>query len=111
MYNIISELKRRGVFRVAAAYALANWILIEAGSVLLPMFGAPAWLLRCYVIFVLMGFVISLIASWYFQITPDGLQREVQAEELPPTKQPPQASRRLNLAMIAMLVVALIISV
>jgi TolB-like protein/Tfp pilus assembly protein PilF len=111
MSRIISELKRRGVFRVAAAYALASWILIEAGSVLLPTFGAPEWMFRSYVIFVLMGFVISLIAAWYFQITPDGLQREVQAEELPPAAQTPPTSRRLNLAMIAMLVVALIISV
>ena len=98
MNKLISELKRRGVLKVAAAYALASWILIEAGSVLLPTFGAPEWVFRSYVIFVLFGFAVSLVAAWFFQITPDGLQREEQAGGISTNAMHQSGSRRVNVA-------------
>lgn len=58
-----TELRRRNVFRVAAAYALISWILIEAGSVLLPTFGAPEWVFRAYVLVVLAGFILAMIIA------------------------------------------------
>ncbi|MGB5721802.1 MAG: hypothetical protein WBM34_14005, partial [Woeseiaceae bacterium] len=75
MNSLISELRRRNVLRVAAAYALVSWILIEAGSVLLPTFGAPAWFFRVYVVIVLSGFVLAMIIAWIFEVTPDGVRR------------------------------------
>ena len=76
MASLYNELKRRNVFRVAAAYALVAWILIEAGSVLLPTFGAPEWFFKVYVMLVFAGFVVSLIFAWVFEITPDGVKLE-----------------------------------
>ena len=55
-----------------AAYALVAWIIIEAGSVLMPTFGAPEGAFQIYVLVVLAGFVISLILAWIFEVTPEG---------------------------------------
>ena len=70
MPSFLSELRRRNVLRVAAAYALIAWIIIEAGSVLLPTFGATEGFFQVYVIVVLIDFVISIVLAWDFEITP-----------------------------------------
>ena len=75
--SLLNELRRRNVPRVAATYALVSWILSEAGSVLLPTFGAPEWFFKAYVILVAAGFVMALIFAWIFEITPDGVTRDV----------------------------------
>jgi TolB-like protein/tetratricopeptide (TPR) repeat protein len=107
MSSFVSELKRRNVLRVAAAYALVSWILIEAGSVLLPTFGAPEWFFRVYVILVLAGFVLSIIIAWVFELTPDGVKRERDLDRS--TYEPvPHGGR--NYIIIGLLVVALGIS-
>ena len=67
MATFVSELRRRNVLRVAAANALVAWILIEAGSVLLPTFGAPESFFKIYVIVIVIGFVASLIFAWVFK--------------------------------------------
>jgi len=73
MTSFLAELKRRSVLRVAAAYALVAWIIIEAGSVLLPTFGADEGTFQVYVIVVLAGFLVALVSAWVFEITPDGV--------------------------------------
>ena len=105
--NFFQELKRRNVLRVAAAYALVAWILIEAGSVLLPTFGAPEWFFKIYVLIVAAGFVVSLIFAWVFELTPEGvrLDRNVDQE----AHRPPRGNK-LNVGIIALLVVALGVS-
>jgi hypothetical protein len=65
--SFLSELKRRNVLRVAAAYAVVAWIIIEAGSVLLPTFGASESAFQIYVIVVLAGFLVSLVMAWVFE--------------------------------------------
>ena len=107
MSSFVSELKRRNVLRVAAAYALVSWILIEAGSVLLPTFGAPEWFFRVYVILVLAGFVLSIIIAWVFELTPDGVKRERDLDRS--TYEPAPRGGR-NYIIIGLLVVALGIS-
>ena len=76
MNSFLAELRRRSVLRVAAAYGLAAWIIIEAGSVLLPTFGADESTFQVYVIIVLMGFLVALVCAWIFEITPDGVKLE-----------------------------------
>ena len=77
MDSFFTELRRRNVLRLAATYALVAWILIEAGSVLLPTFGVPDWFFRAYVIVIFAGFIVSLVLAWIFEITPDGVKLEV----------------------------------
>ena len=74
--SLLLELRRRNVLKVAAAYALVAWILIEAGSVLLPTFGAPDWFFQVYVIIVMSGWVLALVIAWIFEITPEGVKLE-----------------------------------
>jgi TolB-like protein/tetratricopeptide (TPR) repeat protein len=74
--NFFSELKRRNVYKVAVAYAVVAWLLIQAASILLPTFEAPPWIMKVFVAVIILGFPIALIFSWAFEITPEGIKRE-----------------------------------
>jgi len=73
--SFFTELKRRKVYRVAAAYAVVSWLLIQAASIFLPTFDAPPWMMRGVVVFLALGFIVSAILSWVFDITPQGIKR------------------------------------
>jgi hypothetical protein len=73
--SFFTELKRRKVYRVAAAYAVVSWLLIQAGSIFLPTFDAPPCMMRTLVVFLALGFIVSAILSWIFDITPQGIKR------------------------------------
>lgn len=108
MPSFVSELRRRNVLRVAAAYALVSWILIEAGSVLLPTFGAPEWFFKVYVVLVVAGFILSLIIAWVFEITPDGVKLERDVDR---STYAPQPRGKKNTLIIGLLVIALGVSI
>jgi len=74
--NFFDELKRRNVYKVAAAYAVVSWLLIQAASILFPTFEAPTWVMKVFVAVVLLGFPVALVFSWAFEITPEGIKRE-----------------------------------
>src|SRR5262245_60063193 len=78
--NFFVELKRRNVYKVAVAYAVVAWLLIQAASILFPTFEAPAWVMKVFVAVIVLGFPIALIFSWAFEITPEGLKRESDVE-------------------------------
>jgi TolB-like protein/cytochrome c-type biogenesis protein CcmH/NrfG len=78
--SLFAELKRRNVYKVAAAYVVAAWLLIQAASILFPTFNAPAWLMQILVIVLLFGFPVALILAWAFEITPEGIVRESEVE-------------------------------
>ncbi len=106
--ELIDELRRRNVLRVAAGYALIAWILIEAGSVLLPeFFGAPDYVFKVYVLIVFAGFLVALVFAWVFEITPDGVRRE---SELDRNALPRQDRRGGNRLLIGLLIIALGVS-
>lgn len=96
------------MLRVAAAYALVAWILIEAGSVLLPTFGVPESIFKYYVIAIVTGFVIALIVSSVFEITPDGVKLERDVDR---ASHQPKPRQRMNRVIIALLVIALGVSI
>jgi hypothetical protein len=73
--SFFAELKRRHVDKVAIAYAVVAWLLIQAASILLPGFDAPSWVMTALVAFVVFGFILALIISWSFEMTPEGLKR------------------------------------
>jgi TolB-like protein/Tfp pilus assembly protein PilF len=74
--NFFSELKRRNVYKVAVAYAVVSWLLIQAASILFPTFDAPPWMMKVFVVVLVLGFPAALIMSWAFEITPEGIRRE-----------------------------------
>ena len=109
MGTFFSELRRRNVLRVAATYALVAWIVIEAGSVLLPTFGASDTVFRYYVIAVIIGFFIALALSWIYELTPDGVKRDSGTARADGEHQ--RSRQRLNVTLIVLLLVALTVSV
>jgi TolB-like protein/Tfp pilus assembly protein PilF len=109
MRNLLSELRRRNILRIAAAYALSSWILIEAGSVLLPTFGASERFFQGYVVLVIAGFSAAVVFAWIFEWTPEGVK--VDRPEARAVSGAPQARHRLNYVIIALLAVALTVSI
>jgi serine/threonine-protein kinase len=74
--TFFAELKRRNVYKVAVAYAVVAWLLIQAASILFPTFEAPAWVMKVFVVVLALGFPIALAFSWAFEITTEGIKRE-----------------------------------
>ena len=74
--NFFSELKRRNVYKVAVAYAVVAWLVIQAASIFLPAFNAPQWAMQIVILVLVIGFPIALAFSWAFEITPEGIVRE-----------------------------------
>ena len=74
--KFFAELKRRNVYKVAVAYAVVAWLLIQAASILFPTFEAPPWIMKVFVAVIILGFPIALVFSWAFEITPEGIKRE-----------------------------------
>ena len=73
--NFFAELQRRNVYKVAVAYAVVAWLLIQAGSILFPTFDAPAWVMKVFVTVVFLGFPVALVLAWAFELTPKGIKR------------------------------------
>jgi len=64
--SFFSELKRRHVDKVALVYVVVSWLLIEAASILLPMFDAPSWVMMAFTGLLVFGFILAVIISWSF---------------------------------------------
>src|SRR5437868_11304983 len=73
--NFFAELKRRNVYKVAVAYAIVAWLLIQVATQVFPFFEIPNWTVRLVVLLVILGFPIALFLAWAFEITPEGIKR------------------------------------
>src|SRR5436189_3330238 len=73
--NFFSELKRRNVYKVAVAYAVVGWLLIQVATQVFPFFEIPNWAVRLTVLAIVIGFPIALIIAWAFELTPGGIRR------------------------------------
>lgn len=74
--GFFAELKRRNVYKVAVAYAVVSWLLIQIATQVFPFFEIPNWAVRLVVLLLILGFPVALILSWAFEITPEGIKRE-----------------------------------
>ncbi|MDH4125388.1 MAG: hypothetical protein OEV69_07095 [Gammaproteobacteria bacterium] len=108
MKRLIQELRRREVFRTTGLYAGIAWIVIEASSIALPTFDAPAWTMRAIIICAVIGFPIMLVLTWIYDITDHGIvvQADASDDEIAPF-----GSRKADFVVIGVLSVALIFSV
>src|SRR6184192_829757 len=75
MSNFFSELKRRNVYKVAVAYAVVGWLLIQVATQVFPFFEIPNWAVRLVVLAIVTGFPVALVIAWAFELTPQGLKR------------------------------------
>ncbi|MBI3678017.1 MAG: hypothetical protein HY243_15520 [Proteobacteria bacterium] len=82
MERFLRALQARRIDRIAAGYAVAGWVLVQAASIAVPTFDAPAWLLKTFIIFVLLGFPITLGTVWF--ATPHLAGRAARGERLKP---------------------------
>src|SRR5260370_11936105 len=96
--NFFAELKRRNVYKVAVAYAVISWLLIQAASILLPTFEAPAWVMKVFVVLLALGFVFAVFISLAFAMTPQGMK---QTADSSPDEVIPQCSKRKFAALVA----------
>jgi len=85
--NFFAELKRRNVYKVAIAYAVIAWLLMQIATQVFPFLEIPNWAIRLVIMLIVIGFPIALVIAWAFELTPEGLKRTEFADELP-TKAP-----------------------
>jgi TolB-like protein len=100
--QLISELRRRNVFRVAAAYAVVGWLLIEISDTIFPHLGLPSWTVTLVIALVALGLPVALVLAWAFELTPDGVRRTGAADAEAATG--PTARRGLDRWIVAGLV-------
>jgi tetratricopeptide (TPR) repeat protein len=108
MRKLFRELRRREVFRTAGLYVGISWIAIEAASVLLPTFDAPDWVMRAVVIAAIVGFPITVVLAWIYDVTDKGIV--VQGDPTD-TYVAPIGGRKMDFVVIGLLSVALVFSV
>jgi len=73
--SFFAELKRRNVYKVAVAYAVVGWLLVQVTTQVFPIFEIPNWALRLIVLAIVIGFPIALVLAWAFELTPEGIKR------------------------------------
>jgi len=105
--SFLSELRRRNVFRAGALYVGAIWALSQGVAQLAPIFGAPEWITRAFVVAGAIGFPFWLAFAWFFEFTPEGLKRERDVD--PGASITHQTGRKLDFWIIGVLAVAVVL--
>ena len=104
--SFFSELKRRNVFKVAAAYTIVGWLVMQAGEVLSPALHLPDWVGSMLAFFLILGFPLAIVFAWAFDMTPEGLKKEEDVDRSQPIAS--ASGWKLNYMIIALLAVALL---
>ena len=103
--SLFNELKRRNVFRVAAAYVVVAWLVTEVGTTLLQTFGAPDWVAKAIILMFGLGFIPVVVFSWVYELTPEGIKKETQVNR--DTSITSKTGRKLDLITIVAVVVGI----
>ncbi|MGH8033839.1 MAG: hypothetical protein ACREO9_01345, partial [Lysobacterales bacterium] len=78
--TLLAKLRQRGVLRVAFSYALIGWLLLQIGDVVVEPLGVPGWVMRALIVVVVAGFPVALLLAWFFELTPQGIERDILPE-------------------------------
>src|ERR1700757_2104401 len=89
--SFFAELKRRNVYKVAVAYAVVGWLLVQVATQVFPFFEIPNWAVRLVVLVIAIGFPIALVIAWAFELTPEGIKRTEDVDLAAQTRQKPHA--------------------
>ena len=81
--DFFSELKRRNVYKVAVAYAVVAWLLVQVATQVFPFLEIPNWVVRLVIALVVIGFPVALVIAWAFESTPEGIKRTEVADSMP----------------------------
>ncbi len=107
--GLVSELRRRNVFRVAIAYLIVAWLILQVGDTLAPALRLGDWVNSALAFFLILGFPIALIFAWAFEITPQGLKKEKDVDRTQSVSR--LTGRKLDFAIIALLATAILVLV
>jgi adenylate cyclase len=78
--SFFDELKRRNVFRVAVAYGVAAWVLLQVADLVLDNVEAPGWVMDVFMLVVVLGFVVAVVVAWAYELTPEGIKKESEVD-------------------------------
>jgi TolB-like protein/Tfp pilus assembly protein PilF len=81
--NFFAELKRRNVYKVAVAYAIVGWLLVQISTQVFPFLEIPNWVVRLVIALVVIGFPIAMVIAWAFEAMPEGIKRTEVADSMP----------------------------
>jgi TolB-like protein/tetratricopeptide (TPR) repeat protein len=107
MASVWGELQRRNVVRVAIAYAVVAWLVLQIADTVLDNISAPAWVFQTILLLLIIGFPVALVFAWAFELTPDGVKREkhvVRSESVTQT-----TGRRIDFVIIGVLAIAVVV--
>jgi TolB-like protein/Tfp pilus assembly protein PilF len=105
--SLFGELSRRNVFRVAIAYGVASWVLLQIVDVISPIFELPVWAPKLIFVILAIGLVPALIFAWAFELTPEGIKKESEVDRSGSIT--PQTGRKLNMVIIGTLAIAVVL--
>jgi TolB-like protein len=103
--SLVNELRRRNVFKVGVAYVIISWLLAQVADLMLENFGAPDWVIKSFLGFLIIGFALALFFAWAFELTPEGVKRESEIDRSQSITT--QTGRKLDRSIIIVLAVAL----
>jgi len=103
--SFFKELKRRNVFKVAVAYIIVGWLLLQVSDTLVPALHLPVWFHSGVAFVLILGFPLAMIFAWAYEITPEGLRKEKEIDKLQSIAQ--TTGQKLNFTIIALLAAAL----
>jgi TolB-like protein len=106
--GLFAELKRRHVWRVAVAYAVMAWLVVQVATQLFPFFHVPEWAVRFVVILLVIGFPVALAFAWIYEMTPEGIRRTAPADS--PEARAEDAHRDIGRKLNAMIVTVLVLA-
>jgi len=106
--KFFEELKRRNVIKATIAYIVVAWVLLQVTSIILPIVGAPEWVLKILTFFIGIGLPIWIIFSWVYEVTPEGLKKTAKVSEEKSITA--ATNKRLNIIIIITLIIAIGIS-
>src|SRR6266436_1311006 len=103
--NFFAELKRRNVYKVAIAYAVVAWLLMQVASQIFPFFEIPNWGVRLVVLLLMIGFPVAVILAWAFELTPEGIKRTEDVDLSRSVRR--KTGRKLDFFIIAVLLLVI----
>jgi TolB-like protein/Flp pilus assembly protein TadD len=107
--NFFAELKRRNVYKVAIAYAVVAWLLMQVASQIFPFFEIPNWAVRLVVLLLVIGFPVAVILAWAFELTPEGIKRTEDVDLSKSVRR--KTGRKLDFFIIGVLLLVIAILV
>ena len=96
--SLFTELKRRNVIRVAAAYLIIGWLLVQVLDLAAESFEAPVWVMKMIITVIVVGFIPTLLFSWAYELTPDGLKKDSEVD--PSTSDTSHTAKKLNVVTV-----------